>query len=102
MRLHRSGMLILAAVLVVVFGGYSAFWFIVAGRIENGIGEWAESLRPHNVDLSWRTIRIGGFPLSFRAEAKEVLLRDPALTKPEEVRVPRLSAAARPLSLIHI
>ena len=69
MRLHRSGRLILVAVLVVVLGGYSAFWFIVAGQIENGIGEWAESLRPHNVDLSWRTIGVGGFPLSFRAEA---------------------------------
>ena len=99
MRLPRYGRLIVVAVLVVVLGGYSAFWFVVAGKIENGIGEWAESLRPHNVDLSWRSIRVGGFPLSFRAEAQEVLLRDPALTEPAEVRVPRLSAAARPWNL---
>ena len=99
MRLRRSGLLILAAVLVVVLGGYSAFWFIVAGQIENGIGEWAESLRPHNVDLSWRTIRVGGFPLAFHAEAQDVLLRDPALAEPAEVRVPRLSAAAHPWNL---
>jgi hypothetical protein len=96
MRLARSGRLIVIAVLVVLLGGYSAFWFVVAGRIENGIGEWAESMRPHNVDLSWRTIRVGGFPLSFRAEAQEVLLRDPALAEPAEVRVPRLSATAHP------
>lgn len=94
MRLARSGRLIVIAVLVVILGGYSAFWFFVAGRIENGIGEWAESLRPHNVDLSWRTIRVGGFPFSFRADAQEVLLRDPALAEPAEVRVPRLSAEA--------
>ena len=99
MRLRGSGRLILVAVLVVVLGGYSAFWFIVAGQIENGIGEWAESLRPHNVDLSWRTIGVGGFPLSFRAEARDVLLRDPALTEPAEVRVPRLSADAQPWNL---
>ena len=91
--------LILVAVLVVVLGGYSAFWFIVAGQIENGIGEWAESLRPHNVDLSWRTIGVGGFPLAFRAEAQDVLLRDPALTEPAEVRVPRLAATAHPWNL---
>jgi hypothetical protein len=96
MRLVRSGRLIVLAMFVVLLGGYSAFWFVVAGRIENGIGEWAESLRPHNVDLSWRTIRVGGFPLSFRAEAEEVLLRDPAFAEPAEVRVPRLSAAAHP------
>jgi hypothetical protein len=96
MRLPRYGRLIAVAVLVVVLGGYSVFWFVVAGRIENGIGEWAESMRPHDVDLSWRTIRVGGFPLSFRAEAQEVLLRDPALAGPAEVRVPHLSAAARP------
>ena len=67
MRLARSGRLIVIAVLVVLLGGYSAFWFVVAGKIENGIGEWAESMRPHNVDLSWRTIRVGGFPLTFRS-----------------------------------
>lgn len=98
MRLHRSGLLILVAVLVVL-SGYSSFWFIVAGQIENGIGEWAESLRPHNVDLSWRTIRVGGFPLIFRAEAQDVVLRDPALTQPGEVRVPRLTAVAQPWNL---
>ena len=91
--------LILVAVLVIVLGGYSAFWFVVASQIENGIGEWAESLRPHNVDLSWRTIRVGGFPLAFRAEAQDVALRDPALTEPAEVQVPRLSANARPWNL---
>src|SRR4051812_6642525 len=96
MRLPRFGRLIVVAVLVVVLGGYSAFWFIVAGQIENGIGEWAESLRPHNVDLSWRTIRVGGFPLSFRAEAQEVRLHDPALAEPAEIRIPHLSAAAHP------
>jgi len=61
MRLAGSGRLIVITVLVVVLGGYSAFWFVVAGQIENGIGEWAESLRPHDVDLSWRSIRVGGF-----------------------------------------
>ena len=94
MRLPRYGRLIAAALLVVVLGGYSAFWFIVAGQIENGIGEWAESLRPHNVDLSWRTIRVGGFPLAFRAELQEALLRDPAFIEPTEIRVPRLEASA--------
>jgi hypothetical protein len=96
MRLPGYGRLIVVAVLVLILGGYSAFWFVVAGRIENGIGEWAESLRPHNVDLSWRAIRVGGFPLAFRAELRDALLRDPALAQPAEIRVPRLSAAAHP------
>jgi hypothetical protein len=96
MRLPRYARLIAVAVLVILLGGYSAFWFVVAGQIENGIGEWAESLRPHNVDLSWRTIRVGGFPLVFRAELAEALLRDPALTPPAEIRVPRLEASAHP------
>jgi hypothetical protein len=96
MRLAGSGRLIVIAVLLVLLGGYTAFWFFVAARIENGFGEWAESLRPHNVDLSWRTIEVGGFPLAFRVEAQEVLLRDPALAERAEVRVSRLSATAHP------
>ena len=96
MRRPKTGVAIAAVALIVVLGGYTAFWFVVAGQIANGIGEWAESLRPHNVDLSWRTIRVGGFPLAFRAELHEALLRDPALSPPAELKIPRLLASAHP------
>ncbi len=85
-----------ALVLFAVFGAYSAYWFVAAGRIEEGVGQWAGSLRAQNLDLSWNAIRVGGFPLAFRVELNEARLRDRATTPIAEVQAPLLSGSARP------
>jgi len=54
-----------------VFGAYAAFWFVAAGRIEDGVGQFAQSLRAHNLDLSWRSVRVGGVSLGMRGELSE-------------------------------
>src|SRR5207302_7215545 len=83
-----------------VFGAYCAFWFVVAGRIEDGFGQWAASLRTQNLDLSWRTIHVGGFPLAFSVTLSEARLRDLAPTAPNgELQVPLLSGSAPPWNL---
>jgi hypothetical protein len=89
-----------AVLLVALFGVYSAYWFIAAGRIEDGIGEWAQSLRPHNLDLSWRAIRVGGFPFAFRIELDEARLHDGGGSPGGEVHVPLLSGSARPWNFL--
>jgi len=85
-----------AVLLVALFGAYGGYWFIAAGRIEAGVGLWAQSLQPQNLDLSWRAIRVGGFPFAFRIELDEAQLRDGSNSPAGEVHVPRLSGSARP------
>ncbi len=98
-RPTRLGLAI-AVLFVAVFGAYSAYWVIVAGRIEDGIAQWAGSLPAQNLDLSWRTIRVGGFPLAFRVELSDARLRDRATPPSAELRVPLLSGSARPWNLL--
>ena len=93
-RPTRLGLAV-AVLVVAVFGAYAAFWFVAAGRVEDGVGQFAQSLRAHNIDLSWRRVRGGGFPLALRVELREALLRDRATTPTTEVRVPLLSGSAR-------
>lgn len=95
-RLTHLGLLIAVVLLVIAVGGYTAFWFVVAGRIADGIGQWAESLRPHKLDLSWRAIRVGGFPLALEVELNQVVLVDQALPGPAQVSVKLLTAKAHP------
>ncbi len=85
-----------AVLLVAIFGVYSAFWFVVAGRLEDGVAQWAGSLRAQNLDLSWGAIRVGGFPFGFRVFLSEARLRGSATTPNGELRVPLLSGSARP------
>ena len=86
-----------AVLLVAIFGAYGAFWFVVAGRLEEGVAQWAGSLRAQNLDLSWGAIRVGGFPLSFRIVLTEARLRSTTSTAPNgDLRVKLLSGSARP------
>src|SRR6266705_590030 len=53
-RMRRPTRLGLAVVvlLIAILGAYGAFWFVVAGRLEDGVTQWAQSLRAQNLDMS--------------------------------------------------
>jgi hypothetical protein len=85
-----------AVLLIAICGAYSVFWFVVAGRLEDGVAQWAGSLRAQNLDLSWGAMRVGGFPFGFRVVLSEARLRGSATTPNGELRVKLLSGSARP------
>jgi hypothetical protein len=95
---RRTGLLLVIALLLILAGGYTAFWFIAAGKIEQGLGEWAEAARAQKIETSWQKLRVGGFPLAFRIELSDAFLRDEATNPPAEIRMPVLSAGAHPWS----
>jgi len=85
-----------AIALVAALGAYCAYWFIAAGRIEEGVGRWADSLRAQNLDLAWRSARVGGFPFRFRLELSAASLRQHTAAPGPELHVPLLTASASP------
>jgi hypothetical protein len=95
---RRTGLLFVTALLLILAGGYTAFWFITAGKIEQGLGEWAEAARAQKIAASWRTLRVAGFPFAFRLELSDAALRDEAINPPADIRMPFLSASAHPWS----
>jgi len=97
-RPMRLGLAILAALLVIA-GAYSAYWFIVAGRIKEGVAAWAQSARAEKIDVSWRQIRVKGYPADLRVELEAAALRDDGLIPAPELRAPFLAGTARPWDL---
>jgi hypothetical protein len=99
--MRRTVVFALAAVvlLLVLLGGYSAFWLITAGRIRDGFVQWAQSAQARKFELTWRELRVGGFPFRFLVVIDSARLRDNALRPAPELRIPVLSAAARPWRL---
>jgi hypothetical protein len=95
---RRTGLLLVIALLLILAGGYTAFWFIAAGKIEQGLREWVEMARAQKLEISWQRLRVGGFPLAFRVELNDSVLRDEASNPPAEIRMPVLSAGAHPWS----
>ena len=94
----------LAVIVVVlpllVIGAYSAFWFVAASRVESGVADWAQSLQPQNLDLTWRAIRVGGFPFDFTVKLTDARLRDRAVVPVTEITAPNLTASARPWNFL--
>jgi hypothetical protein len=95
-RPARLGLAVLVVLLVIALGGYAIAWFIAAGRVEDGLVEWAQSMRAQNLDVSWKSVQVGGFPLAFRVELSEARLRDLADPPRGEVDLPLLSGSTRP------
>jgi hypothetical protein len=94
-RPTRFGLVVLAALLVIA-GAYSAYWFIVAGRIKQGVAAWAQSVRAEKIDVSWRQVRVNGYPAAFRVEFEAPSLRDNGLVPMPELRAPLFVGTARP------
>jgi hypothetical protein len=94
-RPTRLGLAVVA-VLLVLLGAYTAYWLIVATRISDGIAAWAQTERAEKVDVSWQKVGVRGFPLFWRVELKNAVLRDGRLSPSPELRIPAVSATVRP------
>ena len=94
-RLTRLGFTILAALLIVA-GAYTAYWFVVARQIKDGVVAWAQSARADKIDVSWQRIDVSGFPIAFRVELAAAALRDNRVSPSPEFRMQSLSGAAWP------
>src|SRR5215471_10241332 len=96
---RRTRYVLAAVAALVLLGGYSAYWFVVARRIEDGVAAWASSARKQQVDASWRTFAVAGFPAHFRVELQDGALRDRSVDLTPELRVPALIGSAAPWDL---
>ena len=91
----RLGLAALILLLVLV-GGYSVYWWVVAGRLEDGLPAWAQSMRSRQIDASWKTLTVSGYPAAFRVELAGAVWRDDAMAPAPEIRAPLLAGTARP------
>ncbi|HEY1260906.1 MAG TPA: DUF2125 domain-containing protein [Stellaceae bacterium] len=96
--MRRATVLGLAALvlLAVLLGGYSAYWLVAAARIKDGVAAWAQAARTRKIEVSWRDLRVGGFPLAFRISLDDAALRDAALSPAPQLHIASLSGTARP------
>ena len=95
----RLRLLVIYATLLVVAGAYTAYWFVVARRIEAGVVDWAQARPADKIEVSWQKLEVSGFPAAFRVGFGAAALRDGSITPPPEFHIPSLSGTARPWDL---
>lgn len=99
-RRTRLGLAVIVASLVIA-GGYTAFWLVVAARIKSGVAAWAQSAPADKVEVSWQRINVSGYPIAFRVELDSAKLRDDAMVPAPELRIASLLGIARPWDFAH-
>jgi hypothetical protein len=57
--------------------GWCAWWFIAAGRIDQGLDEQATALRARGYEVSWDERRLGGFPFRFHVRMTNARFAEP-------------------------
>ncbi len=98
MRVGRS--LAIAAGALVLLGapaGYAAYWFALAGQVEQGIARWEAQRRAEGYAIGHGPAERGGFPLalSFTLPRPQIARPDPPL----EWRAEALTLSAKPWQL---
>ncbi|WP_395018000.1 DUF2125 domain-containing protein [Dongia sp.] len=63
---HRAKILAAIAVVAVLAGGYTAYWFFVAAQFDKGIDHWVTFQRQRGFTVEFERTPISGFPLAFR------------------------------------
>ena len=65
LRLIRYGLIgIVGAALIGV--AYTAYWFLLASNLKDGIGAWVQTRAGTGIQVSQSRIEISGFPLALR------------------------------------
>lgn len=56
---------------LVLVGLYTAYWFHMAGRIEDGIKDWAKDQAREGTEVAWTSLEVSGYPYRLVATLKE-------------------------------
>lgn len=61
----RARIFVAVALVLVLLGGYAAYWFYVAAQLEKGINDWIAFQQARGLTVEVERTPIGGFPFAF-------------------------------------
>ncbi len=98
LRLRTLVPVLSAIVIIVILGGYGAWWFLLARQVEDGVQRWATERRAEGWTVSYDAIQRGGFPFSL-----DLTMPKPALARggdrPLSWKGEVLTASAKPWAI---
>lgn len=70
------------AILVLLAGVYTAWWYVLASRVDSGFAAWAAARRAEGWTVEVGSRHLGGWPLAARLDLSDVRLRGGAPSVP--------------------
>lgn len=97
-----KAVLVITALLAVMAGGYTVYWFAMADKMRVAADDWRDQQAARGLDVAWESFRISGFPLWMRADVTGARLGRPADAAPWRWEVATAVARARPWDFRHV
>lgn len=72
----RLGLFLPFVFLLIFVAAWSAWWFIAAGRINQGVDRWIEEQAGKGVDISYKSRSLGGYPFRFELVFNRPIVED--------------------------
>jgi hypothetical protein len=92
----RRAFIAALAALLLLAGGWTAYWHYAAGRIEAETMAWIAARRLEGFTIIFDQLSVGGFPFDFRVRTQRVLFaRGAPSSAPWEARLPEVTAETR-------
>lgn len=74
----RLGLFLPFVLLLIFVAAWSAWWFVAAGRINQGVDQWIEQQSGKGVDISYKSRALGGYPFRFELTFNSPRVEDQA------------------------
>ena len=74
---RRTAVIVLSSAVVLAAAGYSAFWWIAADQVVNGIDRWADQRRSEGWTVSYGRVQAHGYPLWIRLDIAKPTIQAP-------------------------
>ena len=94
--------IVLIGALLAAAGGYTAYWFHLAGQVPPGIAEWADQRRAEGLEVAYQEVSVRGFPFRLLVQVREPTIGHAAGPSPWRWRGASLQAVAQPWDLRHV
>ena len=92
----RRSPILVGIFLLVALAAYSTYWWVAAGKIEDAASAWARAAHERQLDVSWQSIRVTGYPFAFELKLGGTVASDKAVDPQVELHAPTLLARVRP------
>jgi hypothetical protein len=96
---HRARIFVAIALVLVLLGGYTAYWFYVAAQLDKGVDDWVAFQRQRGLTVEFERTRIDGFPLAFRTTFRQPHLAGAIAGQSFDWRGPDVEGRVSPIDL---
>lgn len=88
--------LYLGLVVLLAIGGWTGFWFFLAGKVRDGVDNWVAQQAAQGIEVAYTGLEVGGYPYRIEVTVENLTASGPHLPGRGALAVPKLTVLSLP------